>query len=90
MRVQTLIKKLFGKDCISDYMEVLEEDEKGSVIEYYTIQKDDDASEPDYFVKVWDDGLHTLKDIKGNVIVNTFNERLFKEKLKVLALSTEQ
>ncbi|AQW88565.1 hypothetical protein pEaSNUABM50_00038 [Erwinia phage pEa_SNUABM_50] len=85
MRVTTLIKKLFGKDSISDYMEVLDDDEKKSVLEYYSIQMDEDASEPDYFVKYWQDGLYTVKDINGNVIVHTYNVRLLKEKLKVLA-----
>lgn len=90
MRVQTLIKKLFGKDSISDYMEVLEEEDKKSVLEYYAIQTEEDASEPDYFVKLMQDGLYTVKDINGNVIVHTYNDALLKEKLKVLASSTVQ
>ncbi|SOK58840.1 hypothetical protein [Yersinia phage fHe-Yen9-03] len=85
MKVTTLIKKLFGQDSIADYMEVLEDDEKKLVLEYYTIQSDEDASEPDYFVKLWQDGLYTVKNINGEVIVNTYNVRLLKEKLKVLA-----
>lgn len=85
MKVQTLIQKLFGKDAIQDYMEVLPEEEKKSVLEYYSISTEEDACEPDYFVKFNQDGLYTVKDINGNVIVHTYSVPLLKEKLKVLA-----
>lgn len=85
MRVTTLIQKLFGKDSISDYMEVLEAEEKENVLEYYAIQREEDASEPDYFIKLFSDGLYTMKDVNGNVLIHTYNVQALKNKLKVLA-----
>lgn len=89
MRVTTLIQKLFGKDSIQDYMDTLEAEEKESVIEYYTIQREEDASEPDYFIKLFSDGLYTMKDVNGNVLIHTYNVQALKNKLKVLANEQE-
>lgn len=85
MKVTTLIKKLFGEDSLCDYMDTLDTEDKESVIEYYTIQREEDASEPDYFVKLFTDGLYQVKDIKGNTIVHTYDVKELKNKLKVLA-----
>lgn len=85
MKVTTLIKKLFGEDSIADYMEVLREEDKDSVVEFYTIQRDEDASEPDYFVKLFTDGLYQVRDINSNVIIHTYDVKELKNKLKVLA-----
>lgn len=90
MRVQTLIKKLFGEDSIQDYMDTLDEEDKESVLEFYSIQREEDASEPDYFVKLFVDGLYTIRDINGNMIIHTHNTPALKNKLKELASSTEQ
>ncbi|EBS4516646.1 hypothetical protein DQT32_04455 [Salmonella enterica subsp. enterica serovar Braenderup] len=89
MRVQTLIQKLFGKDSIQDYMDTLDADDKESVLEYYTIQRNEDDCEPDYFVKLFSDGLYTIKDINGNVIIHTYDTPALKNKLKVLAANNE-
>lgn len=89
MRVTTLIQKLFGKDSIQDYMDTLEDEEKESVIEYYTIQREEDASEPDYFIKLFSDGLYTMKDVNGNVLIHTYSVQALKNKLKVLANEQE-
>lgn len=90
MRVQTLIKKLFGENSIQDYMDTLDEEDKASVLEYYTIQRDEDACEPDYFVKLFSDGMYKVTDVNGNNIHITYVVKDLKEKLKVLASSTEQ
>jgi hypothetical protein len=84
-----MIRKLFGQDSIQDYMDTLQEEDKDSVLEYYAIQRDEDACEPDYFVKLSTDGLYTIKDVNGNVIVHTFKTPELKNKLKVLAASAE-
>ena len=89
MRVTTLIQKLFGKDSTQDYMDTLEAEEKESVIEYYTIQREEDASEPDYFIKLFSDGLYTMKDVNGNVLIHTYSVQALKNKLKVLANEQE-
>ncbi len=89
MRVTTLIQKLFGKDSIQDYMDTLEAEDKESVLEYYTIQREEDASEPDYFIKLFSDGLYTMKDVNGNVLIHTYNVQALKNKLKVLANEQE-
>lgn len=88
MRVTTLIKKLFGEDAIADYMETLDSEDKESVLEFYTIQREEDASEPDYFVKLFIDGLYQVKDLKGNTIVHTYDVKELKKQLKVLAQSS--
>ena len=90
MRVTTLIQKLFGKDSIQDYMDTLDAEEKESVVEYYTIQREDDASEPDYFIKLFSDGLYTMKDVNGNVLIHTYSVHALKNKLKVLAQNNDQ
>lgn len=89
MRVTTLIQKLFGKDSIQDYMDTLEAEEKESILEYYTIQREEDASEPDYFIKLFSDGLYTMKDVNGNVLIHTYSVQALKNKLKVLANEQE-
>lgn len=89
MRVTTLIQKLFGKDSIHDYMDTLEAEDKESVLEYYTIQREEDASEPDYFIKLFSDGLYTMKDVNGNVLIHTYSVQALKNKLKVLANEQE-
>lgn len=89
MRVTTLIQKLFGKDSIQDYMDTLEAEDKESVLEYYTIQREEDASEPDYFIKLFSDGLYTMKDVNGNVLIHTYSVQALKNKLKVLANEQE-
>ncbi|AFC21493.1 hypothetical protein GAP32_046 [Cronobacter phage vB_CsaM_GAP32] len=88
MKVQTLIKKLFGENAIQDYMDTLDEEEQYSVLEYYSIQRNEDDSEPDYFVKLFVDGLYTIKDINGNVLIHTYETPALKNKLKVLAQSS--
>lgn len=89
MKVQTLIKKLFGENAIQDYMDTLDEEDKKPVLEYYSIQRDEDASEPDYFVKLFVDGLYTIKDVNGNVVLHTYKTPELKNKLKVLANEQE-
>ena len=83
MRVTTLVKKLFGESSIFSMMDVLEEDAKE--IEYWAIDTEEDAAEPTYFIRVYADGLHTLRDINGNTILSTYVEKDLKNKLKVLA-----
>lgn len=89
MRVTTLIKKLFGADSIADYMDMLDSEEKKSVLEFYAIQRDEEASEPDYFVKVFSDGLYTITGINGNVIIHSYDTPALKNALKVLAANAE-
>ena len=88
MRVTTLIKKLFGEDSIADYMDTLESEDKESILEYYSIQREEDACEPDYFVKLFIDGLYQVKDVNGNIMVHTYDVKELKNKLKVLAQSS--
>lgn len=90
MRVTTLIKKLFGENSIQDYMDTLDEEDKKPVLEYYTIQRNEDDCEPDYFVKLFVDGRYTIRDIKGNIIIHTHKTQELKNKLKELASQVEQ
>lgn len=85
MKVQTFVKHHFGKHAITDLMDCV--DEPGSMIEYYGIQRTEDASEPEYFVRLFSDGLYTIQDINGNTIIHTYNAKALKDKLKVLSVN---
>lgn len=83
MKVTTLIKKLFGEDSLYDMMK--SKDEEDTEIEYWSIDTVEDAAEPTYFLRLYQDGLYKLSDINGNVILVTYIVPELKNKLKVLA-----
>ncbi len=85
MKVTTMIKKLFGEHSVCDYMDTLDSEDRESILEYWSIECQEDASEPDYFLKLFTDGLYQLKDINDKLIISTYKAPELKKALKVLA-----
>lgn len=88
MRVTTLIKKLFGESALGDMMDV--KDEEDAAIEFWSIDTEEDAAEPTYFLRLYQDGMYKLTDINGNTVLVTYVVQGLKNKLKVLASQVEQ
>lgn len=87
MRVTTLIKKLFGESSLASMMHVKDEDDKE--IEYWSIDTEEDAAEPTYFLRLYQDNMYKLTDINGKNILTTYDVPTLKNKLKELALKAE-
>ena len=83
MKVTTMIKKLFGESSLGDMMDV--KDEEDAAIEYWSIDTEEDAAEPTYFLRLYEDGMYRLNEINGRVIVCTYVTSELKKHLKVLA-----
>lgn len=90
MKISTLLNKLFGKDSIGDYMEMLDESDKEVIIEYWTVDTEEDACEPSYFVRVYTNGTFKVSDINNKVLKESTSEKEFKSFLKVLATKDSQ
>lgn len=83
MKVTTLVKKLFGEYALGNMMDTL--DDEDTEIEYWSIDTEEDAAEPSYFIRVYADGMYKLSFINDGVILVTHNVQELKNKLKVLA-----
>lgn len=88
MKVTTLVKKLFGESALYDMMDV--KDEEDEAIEYWSIDTEEDAAEPSYFIRVYADGMYKLSFINDGVILVTHDVQELKNKLKVLAAEVNQ
>lgn len=88
MKVTTLIKKLFGESSLCDMMDTLTDED--TEVEYWSIDTEEDAAEPSYFVRLYADGLYKLSDINSKVILMTYTVKDLKNKLKVLAEEDNQ
>jgi hypothetical protein len=87
MRVTTLIKKLFGESSLSNMMDAKDEDD--TAIEFWSIDTEEDAAEPSYFLRLYQDGMYKLSDINGKNLLITYVVSGLKNKLKVLAANAE-
>jgi hypothetical protein len=84
MKIITLLNKLFGANQVADFMETID-DEEATEVEFWSIDDEEDAAEPMYFVRVYANGSFKVNEINGNVLLETSNEKELKTFLKVLA-----
>lgn len=84
MKLITLLNKAFGASRIADFMETID-DEEATEVEFWSIDAEEDAAEPMYFVRVYANGSFKVNEINGTVLLETSNEKEFKTFLKVLA-----
>lgn len=88
MKVLTYIKKLFGENSVVDYMDVKDEDD--SAIEYYAVDESEDDCEPTFFIRLYTDGLYTVKSVGGDLLYRGYGAASLKKYLKEQKLKLAQ
>lgn len=80
MKLLTVLNKYFPS--VEDYMDCNDDDDR---IMYVMVTKDVEDCEPDYSVSLFVDGTYIIREINGNVLLETKNEKEVKNMFKVLA-----
>lgn len=80
MKLINVLTKHFPS--VEDYMDVNEDDDR---VLFIMVSKDDDQCEPDYSVNQYIDGSFVVRNLMGEVLLETNDEEEVKKFIKVLA-----
>lgn len=81
MKLEITLNRIFNADHVDDYMDVNQDDD---VLEFFAVwhnPEDDTDNEPDYFVRVYNNGEYKVNDLSGKVLYKGTDK---KEMIKVL------
>lgn len=81
MKLINVLTKHFPS--VEDYMDVNEDDNR---VLFFMLTKNEEDCEPDYSVSQYMDGSFIVRDLMGNVLLETNEEKEVKNFIKVLAL----
>jgi len=80
MKLINVLTKNFPS--VEDYMDVNEDDNR---VLFLMVSKDEDQCEPDYSVNQYIDGSFVVRNLMGEVLLETNEENEVKKFIKVLA-----